>query len=287
MLAQGVVLGTLAATLVLGGGLVQGDRRRLLWGAAVASVPLGAGLWVNVAALPSLGAGAASLGTGDLWGKLRLLAVVGLLPGLAGWAIVRRSTVGRQVAAGRDGGSRTRRAAWGAAVTLATVVAAGGSVAFLAAFGAGGPPVHGLWAGASPGLVVGLSLVAAVAEELLFRGVLFPALAPSLGWRGSGALQASLFGLLHVGYGDPGYVAAAAAFGCVQAAVTRRWGVGVAVLVHAQVNLVILGWAARAVSPANGALVLGVLAANLILAVGGLRGSLGEPSAGDRSASGA
>lgn len=270
MLAQGVVLGTLAAALVLGGGLAEGDRRRLLWGFAAASVPLGAALWANLSALPSLGAASATLGAGALWGKLQLLTAAGLLPGLLAWAAVRRSQPGRRVTTGLRGGTRTGRLARGAAVTLAAVVAAGGSVAFLAAVGAGGPPVHGLWSGASPALVIGLSVVAAVAEELLFRGTLFPALAPRLGWRTSGAVQAGLFGLIHVGYGDPGYVAAAAAFGCLQAAVTRRWGLGVAILVHAQVNLVILGWAARAVSPANAALVFGVLAANLILAVGGL-----------------
>jgi membrane protease YdiL (CAAX protease family) len=272
MVSLGVALGTLAAALVLGGGLAHGDRRRLLWGFAAASVPLAAGLWINLVSVPSLGSGTAKLAAGALRSKLQLIAVAGLLPALLAWAAVRTTEPGRRVASGTETGSRTQRMAWGAAVTLATVVAAGGSVAFLAALGADGPPVEGLWSGASPALVLGLSLVAAVAEELLFRGTLFPGLAPRLGWRGSGALQAGLFGLLHAGYGDPGYVAAAAAFGCVQAAVTRRWGLGVAVLVHAQVNVVILGWAARAVSPANAALVLGVLGMNLILTAGALQG---------------
>lgn len=274
MLAQGAVLGTLVAGLFLAGAFSEGDGRRTLWGLAVAAVPLGAGLWANAAALPEVagGAGPAALGVGDLWSKLRLLVVGGLLPAGVAWGLVRRTRRGADAARGAEPGSTTGRLGRVALVTLATVAAAGGSVAFLAALGAGGPPVHSLWAGASPALVLALSLVAAVAEEILFRGVLFPGLAGRLGWRGSGALQAGLFGLLHAGYGDPGYILAAGAFGLVQAAVTRAWGLRAAVLVHAQVNVVILGWAAWAVSPANGLLVLGVLVANGLLATVTLTG---------------
>lgn len=269
MLAQGAVLGTLVAGLAVAGAASDGDRRRTLWGLAAAAVPLGAGLWANAAALPDLaaGAGPAALGMGDLRAKLRLLVLGGLLPAGVAWSLVRRTRRGADAARGAEPKTPTGLLGRVAAVTLATVAAAGGSVAFLAALGAGGPPVHSLWAGASPALVLALSLVAAVSEEALFRGVLFPGLAGHLGWRGSGALQAGLFGLLHAGYGDPGYVLAAGAFGLVQAAVTRAWGLRAAVLVHAQVNVVILGWAAWAVSPANGLLVLGVLVANGVLAV--------------------
>lgn len=267
MLARVAALGTLVAGLALGAALTQGQRRRTLLALAVASVPLGAGLWANAAALPEVaaGTGSASLGVGDLRAKLQLLAVAGLLPAAAAWIAIRPTDRGAEAARGRDRHDAMARLGRVAAVTLATVAAAGGSVAFLAALGAGGPPVQELWAGASPALVVALSLVAAVAEEVLFRGVLFPGLSGPLGWKGSGLLQAGLFGLLHAGYGDPSYILAAGAFGLVQAGVTRAWGLRAAVLVHAQVNLVILGWTARGVSPGNGVLVMAVLAANALL----------------------
>lgn len=287
MLTEGLALGTIAAALAVAGSRAEGDQRRLLWGWAAASVPLAAGLWANAAALPRLAAGgpAPSLAAGDLWSKLQLLAVGGLAPALLAWWAVRGTSTGRRLREGLSQDPLPRRAAGGAAVTLAAVAAAGGSIAFLAALGAGGHPVGGLWAGASPVLVVSLSLVAAAAEELLFRGVLLSSLVEALDWRTAGALQAGLFGLFHAGYGDLTYVVAAGAFGLVQVSVTRAWGLRVALLVHAQVNLVILGWAARGVSPLNPAIVALVLGANLLLLPIGLRSSAGEPTAG--SAAGA
>lgn len=284
---NGVVLGVVVASLAGWGALARGDDRRLLWGLAAASVPLVAGLWTNVAALPNLSsqAGAAVLGAGDLWTKFWLIALAGVVPAVAAWILV-RPTAAVGEAAGRSPASRLGRASRSAGVTLAAVAAAGGSVAFLGAVGGPSPPVDGLWSEVTPELVVGLSLAAAVAEELLFRGVLLHALSSRIGWTGGAAAQAGLFGVLHAGYGDLGYVLAAGAFGLAMAGVVRRWGLLAAVAVHAQVNLVILGWSARGVSGFNGALVVLVLAANAVLAGWGLtrdarRGGLGILGPGD------
>lgn len=86
-----------------------------------------------------------------------------------------------------------------------------------------------------------LAGVAAVAEEMLFRGVLLQQFR-----RWSGDLlavggQAVLFGLIHAGYGSGIHVVAAIVFGVAMGLITIQRGLLPAVGVHFLVNVAILG----------------------------------------------
>lgn len=122
----------------------------------------------------------------------------------------------------------------------------------------------------TPGIALLLAGVAAVAEELLFRGVLLDQLRRRTGPTLAVAGQGALFGLIHAGYGSLAHVLAATAFGIAMGMLARRRGLLPAVGTHFLVNVTILGfWAGHAA--------LVGLAAVLLVAMGlaawGLSGS--------------
>lgn len=249
--------------------LHAGDRwRGLLLALAVASVPLTVLLWENVAALPLLWTGTVQgpMPAAQLTHSFQVLLLWGLVPAALAWTVLwvapPSSPCPRMPLRPLD------RAGMGAATTLVVVAVLGAGLAVgLRAFGLETALDAGLWSRVTPWQVVGLSLVAALAEELLFRGVVYSALVPVVGFAGGGIVQALLFGIIHAGYGDPVYVVAAAAFGLVQAYVSVRFGLVVAAMVHAQVNLVLLGWLSSGTIGVNLWIVAATLAFNLLIVI--------------------
>lgn len=235
---------------------------------AVASVPLGALLVANLSALPSLlrTSQAVSLSADLLQDKLVGILTLGIPPAAAAWAILWFAPAACPCP--RLPLRPLARASRGAAVALIVVAALALAGALASRLVDRPTPFEaGTWSSVTPWMLIGLSLSAAVAEELLFRGVLYASLVSFTGFFAGGVIQAVIFGLIHVGYGDILYVLAAAVFGLVQAYVAVRWGLLVAIMVHAQVNLAILGWSSRGVSDANGVLVIGALLLNALLLV--------------------
>lgn len=268
-LPVGTALPLVSLTVALLGSLaLVSDRRyRGLFGAlAVASIPLAILLWANISAAPSLldGSAAGPMDPGSLDRKLAGIVVGGVVPALVAWAILWYAPPDSPCP--RIPLRPLGQVARGAAFTLLVVAGVGLATGLVqGAFNASTALEAGLWSQVDPWMVLGLSMAAAVSEEILFRGVLYSALVPWMGFVGGGLLQAAVFGFVHTGYGDPLYVVAAALFGLLQAYVSVRWGLLVAVMVHAQTNLVILGWASRTASAANGILAVGIVAVNLLV----------------------
>ena len=112
-------------------------------------------------------------------------------------------------------------------------------------FSAEGPRVF--FSNTTPGIALALAGVAAIAEEVLFRGVLLAHLRRKLHVHVAVALQAILFGLIHAGYGSMLHVAAATAFGALMGYLAHRHGLLPAILVHFVVNVAVLAaWAEQA-----------------------------------------
>lgn len=105
-------------------------------------------------------------------------------------------------------------------------------------FSAEGPRVF--FSQTTPAIALALAGVAAVAEELLFRGVLLKQLDRWLSRHPAVALQALLFGLIHAGYGSLLHVAAATAFGLLLGYLALRDGLMPAMAVHFVVNVAVL-----------------------------------------------
>lgn len=249
-------------------GLFAGPRRRaLLFALAIVSIPLALMIQANLARLPELAAGRGlpSLSTGDLTSKLESIALGGALPALLAWGVIWRAP---------DHSNCPRvplrpfaKARRGAALTLLLVALLGLGLAFVGPFQGTSRLAQDLWSNVTPWLLVTLSLTAALTEELLFRGVVYAGLASAMGFVGGAIVQAMLFGFVHAGYGDPLYVLAAGAFGLIQAYVSVRWGLLVAVMVHGQVNLLVLGWASQSAFQVNAMLAIAVIAFNLLLVI--------------------
>lgn len=109
----------------------------------------------------------------------------------------------------------------------------------------------------TPLVALALSVIAAVAEELCFRGVLLDALDARVPTKAAVAIQAVAFGLIHAGYGSLLHVLAATAFGVVVGVLAVRSGLVPAIGTHLSVNLVILSvWSGHAVLLLPAALVL-------------------------------
>lgn len=235
---------------------------------AVAYAPIAVLVWVNLLSLPAMVAGAprGPLTVEILADNLERILLWALLPGAIAWAILwtapEASPCPRMPLWPLD------RASVGAATTLLVVALLGAGLSLaVGRLGAQTALDGGVWSQVPPLLMVGLALTGALAEELLFRGVLYASAVPVLGFVGAGALQAVLFGLVHVAYGDPLYVVGATAFGLIQAYVAVRWGLLVAFMVHSQVNLVILGWFSRGSFAVNGMITMATLGVNLALIV--------------------
>jgi membrane protease YdiL (CAAX protease family) len=114
----------------------------------------------------------------------------------------------------------------------------------------------------TPLVALALSLIAAVAEELCFRGVLLDALKTRAPTSLAVGVQALAFGLIHAGYGSILHVLAATTFGLLVGVLALRYGLVPAIGTHVAVNLVILSlWSGHAILLAPAALVLAGLLA--------------------------
>lgn len=247
---------------------VSRDHRYEALAMAAASIPLVAMLWVNLGSVPDLFAAGPTptLSANDLESKLLRFLWLAAVPAVVAWTLVGRSP--RKRAPRPSASIRTCQISRGALITvvLAGLVAVGFGL-LAAPFRATLETSGGLWSQVDPWLLVGLSLTGALAEELLFRGVLFSVLASVFGIVGASVVQALAFGAVHLSYGDPVYVVAATLFGLLQAYVVRRIGLVGAVVIHGQLNIVILGWSSMGAFSVNGLVVAGLLAANVFVAV--------------------
>lgn len=128
-------------------------------------------------------------------------------------------------------------------------------------FSAEGPRVF--FSQTTPAVALLLAGVAAIAEELLFRGVLLSHLRRVIAKHPAIWVQAGLFGLIHAGYGSVLHVAAATVFGGLMGYLAQRDGLLPPIVVHFVVNLAVLAaWAEE------GALMLAAI--GLVLALAGM-----------------
>lgn len=94
------------------------------------------------------------------------------------------------------------------------------------------------WRNITLPLIVLVSGMAGLTEEILFRGILLTRLARAMPWWTAAILQALFFGFIHAGYGTWTHVVAPFAFGLGMAWVARELGILPAILLHAQINIV-------------------------------------------------
>ncbi|HUR68606.1 MAG TPA: CPBP family intramembrane glutamic endopeptidase [Candidatus Thermoplasmatota archaeon] len=94
------------------------------------------------------------------------------------------------------------------------------------------------WRNITIPLIVLVSGMAGLTEEILFRGVLLTRLGRVMPFWAAALAQAIFFGLIHAGYGTWTHVVAPFAFGLGMAWVARVLGIVPAILLHAQVNIV-------------------------------------------------
>lgn len=126
-------------------------------------------------------------------------------------------------------------------------------------FSAEGPRVF--FSNTTPLVALLLASVAAIAEEMLFRGVLQGQLRRRIGLHTAVVLQAVLFGLIHAGYGSMLHVLAAAIFGLFMGYLVARHGLLPAMLTHFTVNVAVLAaWSEEPALLATTGIVLALLA---------------------------
>lgn len=107
----------------------------------------------------------------------------------------------------------------------------------------------------TPALVLLLSLVAGIGEELLFRGLLQPFLARSLRDLGRLAfplalvLQALFFAVVHAGYGNLIHILLPLTFGLFMGLVYRYLGLLPCILIHTEIDIFAFGASAQAQYP--------------------------------------
>lgn len=265
-------------------------RQRL--GIALVATPLVALLLVGAISAPSLfDAGAAAPLTPDTlsqkaWLHLGLylaLPLVGLALVLGAGGLLAAARR-RLIPAGDPRRQAARTLTATAACSTALVAVAGIGWTLGRAYGGElltGAGAAVVFSQTTPALALALAGVAAVAEEVLFRGVLLEQLRRPFGGRWALVLQAALFGLIHAGYGSWVHVLAAAAFGIVAGLLATRRGLGAAVGTHFLVNVALLGlWADHALLVGFAIVGLGgALALAGALSRRSGSGSTGSPSA--------
>ncbi|HET6405497.1 MAG TPA: CPBP family intramembrane glutamic endopeptidase [Candidatus Thermoplasmatota archaeon] len=94
------------------------------------------------------------------------------------------------------------------------------------------------WRNITLPLIVLVSGMAGITEEILFRGILLSRLARWMPFALAALVQALFFGFIHAGYGTWTHVLAPAVFGLGMAWVARVLGILPAILLHTQVNIV-------------------------------------------------
>lgn len=126
---------------------------------------------------------------------------------------------------------------------LVTWGLAGGKGGLLAADGA-----SLFFSQTTPLVALALSAIAAIAEEIMFRGVVLDWLKQRTSVSAAVIIQALAFGSIHAGYGSLVHVLAATGFGAMMGVLVLRQGLVPAIAVHLLVNLVILSlWSGHAV----------------------------------------
>lgn len=122
------------------------------------------------------------------------------------------------------------------------------------------------WRNISLPLIVLVSGMAGLTEELLFRGILLTRLARVTPIGVAALAQALFFGFIHAGYGTWTHVLAPFAFGLGMAWVARTLGILPAILLHAQVNIVYFALDVSDVVPQAWILVAGLALVNVAAA---------------------
>jgi membrane protease YdiL (CAAX protease family) len=112
----------------------------------------------------------------------------------------------------------------------------------------GGDESH-YWRNITIPLIVLVSGMSGLTEELLFRGILFTRLARAMPLIVAVLLQAIFFGVIHAGYGTWTHVIAPALFGLGMAWIVRTLGLVPAILLHAQINIVFFAFEISDVVP--------------------------------------
>lgn len=219
-------------------------RQRL--GLLLTTAPLFTLVGVGLASLPALAAPsvAAAVSPDVLTSKALIHLSVYLAVPLAGLAL----TLGERFPAAAREALAPGRRALARGLRDAAVISAGLGAALLGAWtlvgGAGGLlAANGasvFFSRTTPLLALSLSAIAALAEEVMFRGVVLEWLADHAPAGLAVGVQAAAFGLIHAGYGSLAHVAAAAAFGALMGVLALRRGLAAAIATHLLVNLVIL-----------------------------------------------
>lgn len=266
-------------------------RQRL--GIVLLAAPLFTLLGVGIVSLPTLaGAGTSQAASPDALTSKALLHL-GLylaLPFLGVALVLGRDLPARARRAlappGREGLARSLRICGVLSATLSGGVlvawsVAGGHGRLLAGDGA-----SLFFSRTTPLVALALSLVAALAEELMFRGILLWDLGRRMPGQVAIGGQALAFGLIHAGYGSAIHVLAALAFGVIMGVVALRVGLLPAIGTHLLVNVVILSlWSGHRVLLVPAVLVLvGAFAGARLLE--GRGSSLGGWRPGARGAGG-
>lgn len=258
-------------------------RQRL--GLVLLVTPLAGLVFFGIASIPLLfqGVTPAPMSPGEITSKALLHAVLYLLIPSVGLVLVQGPRRTLRIAAERltrpsfSRASLGRAFSWTAAFTgvLLLSVTAGWTLVEKSGTGlltAGGAQV--LFSQITPGVALMLAAFAAIAEEILFRGVLQESIAERINLAFAIILQAVLFGLIHAGYGSLGHVLAAGVFGLLMGVLVTRRGLLSAILVHFLVNVAILGlWTGH-----TSLLTLAVLSVPLLAAAGVFLRSQPKPS---------
>lgn len=262
MTLAGVERTLLAATLAWAGAwAVRGSRPRWRWtqhlGLALVLYPLvraavGAALAAPLVVRPTV---ARALTRPELWGAALDPIRDDLLVPLAGLLLVTRNVPGLHRPPGEA--RRALASAWEAAAlgpwdrtrdgALAGLALFGPlAAAFLAALALRGTVLgqtlltgdeSRVFAHVTVPLALALSVGPALGEEFLFRGLLLSGLTRVARLPVALGLQAVFFGAIHAGYGTLAHVVAPAAFGLALGWVALRVGLGAAVVLHAEANL--------------------------------------------------
>jgi membrane protease YdiL (CAAX protease family) len=119
----------------------------------------------------------------------------------------------------------------------------------------------------TPPILLGLSIMAGISEEFLFRGILMTTLRARFGLISAVVGQAVFFGFVHAGYGNWAHVVGPAIFGLMMAAVAVRSGLAAAIVIHAGIDVFFFSLSLLAIEPAYIVLAAGVAAAALIVGI--------------------
>lgn len=221
-----------------------------LVGVGLASITSLTGSTASIAASPTMLASKALLHL-SLYLAVPFAGLV-LVLGESFWTRARQALIpSRDELVGGLRASAGLSAALGVLLTLGWV-AGGGEGGLLAVDGA-----SLFFSRTTPMVALALSAIAAIAEELVFRGVVLEWLQARVSAGLAVGAQAVAFGLIHAGYGSLVHVAAATAFGAVVGVLALRAGLVPAIGAHLTVNLVILSlWSGHAILLVPAALVL-------------------------------